>query len=164
MAWESNTESCAELLQKGEAPGCAFDAKHGTLDEVLAELSATFVSWCWDVGSQHPVGCSSGKRYSSGKRNPCWLFRRTIQHLPEPWLLMMAVKKAGETSERLTMSPLLRAGVPPCHGKTGKEGKSCFYPHNKFYVTRVWKTAQYILPDNQSGMRLFVTLRKMLSI
>ncbi|EQC1489586.1 universal stress protein [Klebsiella quasipneumoniae] len=105
-------ESCAELLQKEGALDVFLMQKHGTPDEILAELCDLRLMVLGRRGSQHPVG--------SHLENVIRLQKKPLLVVPEnysaPSRAMFAYDGSEESRrnlERLTMSPLL-SGLE-CH-------------------------------------------------
>jgi nucleotide-binding universal stress UspA family protein len=109
-------ESCAELLQKEGTLDVFLMQKHGTPDEILAELSDLRLMVLGRRGSQHQVG--------SHLENVIRLQKKPLLVVPEnysvPSRAMFAYDGSEESRrnlERLTMSPYQRPGMPPCYGK-----------------------------------------------
>ncbi|EGT5696104.1 universal stress protein [Cronobacter sakazakii] len=99
-------ESCAELLQKEGTLDVFLMQKHGTPDEILAELSDLRLMVLGRRGSQHQVG--------SHLENVIRLQKKPLLVVPEnysvPSRAMFAYDGSEESRrnlERLTMSPLL---------------------------------------------------------
>lgn len=104
--------SCAELLQQQGSLDVMLLQKHGTPDEILAELSDLRLMVLGRRGSQHPVG--------SHLENVIRLQKNPLLVVPEnysaPSKVMFAYDGSDESRknlERLTISPLLK-GVE-CH-------------------------------------------------
>lgn len=105
-------ESCTELLQKEGTLDVFLMQKHGTPDEILAELSDLRLMVLGRRGSQHQVG--------SHLENVIRLQKKPLLVVPEnysvPSRAMFAYDGSEESRrnlERLTMSPLL-SGLE-CH-------------------------------------------------
>ncbi|BAN99882.1 SfpB protein [Plautia stali symbiont] len=113
-------ESCAELLQKQGSTNVLLMQKHGTPDEIPAQLSDLCLMVLGRRGSQYPVG--------SHLESVIRLQKKPLLVVPEnysaPSRVMFAYDGSEESRrnlERLTMSPLLSGLECPLVMVNGKK-------------------------------------------